>query len=336
MVVQVDPGLEHVVHTGLVHHAGDHARGRGRVQPAVAQTQDDVTQREVHHPVHGREPLARVVGQLAHHQRTGLFLVRGVGEFLQEAEADVEGHVQAPAVHAVAQVTAHHGVASRVEVLAHRRVLQIQLGQVLGAPPGARAAGELIAKDEPVAPGAGRIGLRQTEGRRVAPHVVEHAVQHQLQAACVQVLGQALDILARAVLGRDVQVVQRVVLVVGVGQADGVEVQHVGAQLDHVVQACCGAGEVAAPEVDLVAPELVVLEVLALGGHFVPAAQALGRRVKVLLGSQVCAGGEAVHQHLVDHGAIAPVGLAGLVDAGHGTVESVGVVHGVIPSRPLR
>ena len=45
------------------------------------------------------------------------------------------------------------------------------------------------------------------------------------------------------------------------------------------------------------------------------------------LGSQVGGRREAVHQHLVDHGAVAPVGLARFEDAGEFAVEAVGAVH---------
>jgi hypothetical protein len=91
--------------------------------------------------------------------------------------------------------------------------------------------------DEPVAVGAGRVGSGLLEDRRVAPHVVEHAVEHQLHAASrAASAARRLDVVARAVLGRHLLVVERVVLVVGEGQADRVQVQHVGAEVLHMVQ----------------------------------------------------------------------------------------------------
>ncbi len=328
MVLEVDPRAEHVLDAGLVDQPLQH-RGEGAdVELPVDELDDQAAQREVHHRVDRREPFLGVVRDLADHQRAGLLGMRGARQLLEEHEADVEGHVEPPAVDTVAQVAAHHRVVGRIEVLAHRRVLEVQLGQVLGAPPRAGAAGKLGAEDEPVAVRAGRVGFGLAEDRRVAPHVVEHAVEHQLHAASVHVGGQRLDVVARAVLGRDLQVVERVVLVVGERQADRVQVQHVGAQPLHMVQPRAGARQVAAPELDLVAPQLVARDIAALGRRLVPAPKLFWLGVEVALGGQVGARCEAVDQHLVDHGAHAPVVLAGLEDTGEFAVEAIGVVHG--------
>jgi hypothetical protein len=55
-----------------------------------------------------------------------------------------------------------------------------------------------------------RVGKRLARDRRVAAHVVEHAVEHDIDAAAMGVGRQAAKVFARAVLGRDGLEVERV------------------------------------------------------------------------------------------------------------------------------
>jgi hypothetical protein len=116
-----------------------------------------------------------------------------------------------------------------------------------------------------------------------------------------------LNVLVRAVLGRDGLEIKGVVLVVGVGQVNRVEVQHVGTQVLDVVQAGGQALQVAAPKVQLGAVEFGVFQVHTRLGRLGPIAQHLGRGVKRAFGIQVRGRNKPVDDDLVDDGAIAPV-----------------------------
>ena len=274
-----------------------------------------------------REPLARVVGNFADDQRTWFLGVRRLGQLVQKTEADVEGDVEPPAVDAVAQPATHDRIAARVNKVAHLRVLEVQLGKVFSQRPGTRTTGVLRSEEKPVAIRAVGIGFGLLEQGRVSSHVVEHAVQHQLHAATVHCLGQPRRVCTRAEFGRDLFKVERIILVVGVGEVNRIEVQHVGAELLHIIELARHAGQVATPEFDLVAPDFGALDISTGLGQLAPPAQHFGRRVQRLLGLQVGRRREAVHQHLVDDGAIAPVFLARLKYAGQRLVGAVGIVH---------
>jgi hypothetical protein len=146
--------------------------------------------------------------------------------------------------------------------------------------------------------------------------VVEHAVEHHLQASPLGVGRQAAEVFARAVLGRDGLEVQRVVLVVGEGEVDRVQVQHVRAEVLHMVEPRGRALQVAAPEVELVSTQFLLGQVGAGLGRLGPGAKHLGRRVQRALGFEIGRRREAVDQHLVDDGTVAPIALAVFVGTG--------------------
>jgi hypothetical protein len=106
--------------------------------------------------------------------------------------------------------------------------------------------------------------------------VVEHAIEHHLQAVRMRIVHQRLQVLLRAELRRQLAVVERVVLVVGVGQVDRVEVEHVGAEPVDVAELAARALQVAAPEVDFVRPHLHVGQVGPALGCLAPRAQHFG------------------------------------------------------------
>ena len=67
---------------------------------------------------------------------------------------------------------------------------------------------------------------------------------------------QADEIRSVAELGGDFLEVQGIVFMVGIGQVDGVEIQHVGAEVLHMVELVAETCKVAAPELELLAVEL--------------------------------------------------------------------------------
>ena len=334
VVVEIDPAFEQVFKVGVAHHACDHARERGAVELAVGGGNHQLAQPEVHHAIDRWKPFARIVRNLAHHQRAGLLGVRGLRQLTEVVEADVEGHVQAPTVDAVAQIAAHDRVLCGVDMVPHGLVLEVQFGQVLGVPPGSRATLVLRSECEPLSVGALRVGLGLPKDWRIAAHVVEHAVEDQLQVAAFEFRSQLLHVLAGAEFGRDGVVVERIVFVIGPAEVNRTEVQHIDAELLHVVEPTRRAGEIAAPEVDLVAPDAGALKVGAALGLLGPGAQLLWRGIQRALGIEVGTRREAIDQHLVDKRAVAPVGLAFCVHAGNLLVVAVGVVHGARGLRP--
>jgi hypothetical protein len=98
---------------------------------------------------------------------------------------------------------------------------------------------------------------------------------------------------------------------------DRVQIQHVGAQALHMVQQARGrARQVAAPEIEFVRAQLLVGQVGAGLGRLGPGTQDLGRGVERALGLDVGRRREAIDQHLIDDGAVAPVAFAVFIDAG--------------------
>ena len=62
------------------------------------------------------------------------------------------------------------------------------------------------------------------KGKKTAPNVVEDAVQHDAHAELVGMLHQVLPVFLRAEVGIDLEIVLRIVAMVGSGVEDGVEV----------------------------------------------------------------------------------------------------------------
>ncbi len=261
MVVDEHPGHEQVLVVAIGVQPGEDALGVLGRQPAVGGLDEDPAQVPGQHAVDRPQPLGAVGSDLADGERAGLLGVRGVGEVLEVAETQIAGDVEPPPVDAVTQVAADHRVGAVPQVVGHRRVLVDQLGQVLREHPRAGTARILLTEVEPV-PVRGLRAARRLEEQRVGPaEVVEDAVQHQLQPSTVQVLGQRGDVGPGAVPGRDLQVVDRVVAVVGVGGADRVEIEDVDAETHHVVQPRAKARQVTTPEVDLVAVDPHLLHI---------------------------------------------------------------------------
>jgi hypothetical protein len=200
----------------------------------------------------------------------------------------------------------------------HGRVLEVQLRQIQEAGPRSSAGGVLGSDGKPLAPWALRVRKGVLKTRRVAAHVVEHAIQHELHAGGVHGAGQAAKVVVCAVLRRDLAVVQRVVLVIRVGQMDRVQVENVRAERPHVGHLRRGAAQVTAPEVEFRAVELLVFEVLAGTRHVGPRMQHLRGRVQRALALQIFSGHEAVDDDLIDDGAVASVPLSQVERAGPG------------------
>ena len=234
--------------------------------------QDDLAQRECQHGVECGEPLGRIVADLAEHQRAGLLVVGGSGEFSQVGRADLECDVEPPAVDAVAQPAPDDRVGLLPQVLADGGLLDDQFRQVHCLGPGTGAAGVVVVEIEPPAGGGGRVCGGGSKRGRLASHVVENPVEDQPQASVVQVGREGFDVVPAAVLGTNLLVVEGVVAVVGPGQVDRAQVDHVGAQVCDVAEVTPQAVDVTAPEIELVRPDLVLGEVDPPGGCLLPAA----------------------------------------------------------------
>ena len=90
---------------------------------------------------------------------------------------------------------------------------------------------------EPAPVGGGLAPLQHVLKEGVPPaDVVEHAVDQHPQAQPVGLLHQRPEVVLRATGGVDAEVIQRVVLVIGRGGEDGVQIQAVEAHVLQVIQ----------------------------------------------------------------------------------------------------
>lgn len=94
---------------------------------------------------------------------------------------------------------------------------------------------------------------------------------------------------------------------VGGGVEDRIEVEHIRAERLEVVNLGPQPRKVAAPEVDLVAPHPLGVNVVANGGELRPFPQRHPRFVQGPFGVEVVGCNKSVHHDLIDHRAKAPV-----------------------------
>ena len=295
VVVQQQPRLQHRPNARLLYGALHHGGGGGRCNVAFDGIQNDIAQGEVHHRIHSREPFFGKVGNFPHHQRTGFGLVRGLGEFGKVLGSQLRCHVQAPTIHPFAQPRLNHRVRLGIDEIPHRRVFQLEFGQVGGLNPAPCAAGVLVAEEEPVAVHTVAVCQCLLEGLRIAPHVVKNTVEHHLHAHGVAGIGKACHVVFGAKFWRNFQVIQCIVLVVGDGMVNGVEVEHINTQFLQIAQFALHAGQITTPKIEFVAPDIGRFQVLAPLGRFTPAVQNLGWRVEAALGFQMGRGHKPIY-----------------------------------------
>ncbi len=262
------------------------------------------------------------VGTLGHH---------GGLDLGDELVGKLVGHVKAPAARAQAHPLANNAVLAANELVVVLGV-GVERGHVLVAPPA--GVGIVVVEAKPVAvrgllavdvglPGAdlGIVAVA-VEVDRIAPAVVEDAVQDDGDAAGLGRRAQVREVLLGAQHGIDAQVVGRVVAVVAVGREDRVEVDDRNAQALQVVELLGHALEGPAVEVPASNAQVIgrdarvrgrgipVLDQGAL--HAVQRLVESGRRALL----PILAASKAVGEDLVDHGVLVPVelGRAGLKD----------------------
>ena len=310
VVLERAPAAQDELDARVVDHVAQAIGGGDRVGAAAAVVEQRHAHVHVQDAVERAVPAGGRVPDLADDERAGLLLVGAFREFAQEMRPEVARDVEAPAVDPVAQVRAHGAVGVEPEMLAHLVALDMEVGQVRHIGPSAVAVLVLAADEEPRAIRAVRIAHRLLEVAVPLADMVEHAVEHDLEAACVRVADQHAQVGARAVFGADLEVIRGVVLVVGVRAVDRVQIEHIRVHRLEVRQAAAHALQVAAPEVDLVAPHARALDEVALRRILVPVPQPLGLGIEMELGVEIVALREAIDEHLVDDRTRAPVGVA--------------------------
>ena len=312
VVLERRPAAEDELDPRVLDHVVEPRRRRRAIGVRAAEVDDRHARIHVENAVERAVPARGRVPDLADDPRAGPLVVRGLREFAQEMRAEIARDIEPPAVDAVAQVRAHRALGAVPEMLAHLVALDMEVGQVRDVGPAAVTVRILRSDEEPRAVRTVLVAERRLERVVAAPHMVEDAVEHDLEPARVRVADEQPQVGARAVLGAHLEVVGRVVLVVRVREMHRIEIQHIRADLVDVAELAAHAREVAAPEVDLVAPHARALDEAPLLGRLVPRAQRPRRRVEAALRVEVGARREAVDEHLVDDGARAPVCLARL------------------------
>lgn len=168
------------------------------------------------------------------------------------------GHVQPPACRAAAYPGAHHAVAPGDDKVAPVGVALVHLGQVGEVPPAAvvvRVVPEVVpavvGRGGPGVVGSGvRVVRELVEVDAVRARVGKDAVEHYAYAHALGRGAEVLKVRVGAEDGVDVQVIRRVVAVVGAGLEHGVEVDDADTQALEVVEAALDALERAAVEVE--------------------------------------------------------------------------------------
>ena len=254
--------------------------------PLGREAHDRLRQRVVHDRVEtiAGQPLRALGPDLAHDVRLGVHRAAAAPELLPERlVADLGGHVEAPAVDPEAQPVLGH----LHDVGADLGVVGVELGQGRQAPPGPvpqvpeglvaalvfRDADERLVRGiqrvrgprvgpertvaleggpgevEPVAVrGAGAVLQDVVERPEPAPRVVEHPVEHDAHPARVRRVQQLAQGVVAAQERVDLQVVERVVAVVGGRLEDRGEVDRRDTEVREVREPLRDAQEVSALE----------------------------------------------------------------------------------------
>ncbi|OQA06253.1 MAG: hypothetical protein BWY66_01972 [bacterium ADurb.Bin374] len=326
MVVEHQPAFQDVVHAGVLDRGFPHLAAEGPGKPALEHGQQQLPAMHVHDAVDGRVPFFGIVPDLADDQRAGFRRVRSLGQVGQVAEAEVERHVEPPAVDAlVAQIRLDHRVRRSVDVFLDVGILEVELGKILDVIPADISAIVFIRELEEGAPLAARVATSLHEHGAAPAHVVEHTIEHETHAAPVQIGRQVGQVGAGPVDRVDCVIIPCVVLVVRQRGEDRIEVDDVDAQFLDIPDTAEKALKIAAPEIDLVRPDAFLLQVGTGFRRFLPVAEPAWRGIQFLLPREVGRRGEPVDDDLVDDGAVAPVGgsgcqflLTGLVIHVHG------------------
>ena len=200
--------------------------------------------------------VAAVLPHLAQQKAVGLFLLHGGANFLNKVVWQLVGHVQPPAVRAAPQPAADHAVLSPDDEVPIGRGVFVDGGQRVDAPPGVVLVRPVL-ETEPVVP-RGFLALVRAGGvEKAAPvevpavvaGVVEHAVQHHVDATLFRLGAQHPQVALRAQHGVDHAVVRRVVPVAAGGVENGVQVQGGDGQALQVVQLPADAPQAAAEKI---------------------------------------------------------------------------------------
>ena len=250
----------------------------------------------------------------------------GVGEVLLHDGADGEdkfvgqlvGDVEPPRARARAEPAADDGVLAGDDVVDITSVPLVHSGQILDAPPGVIVRGEGV---EAVPRIVGGDGALRRAGRGVeavgvevtafCAGVVEHAVEHDADAALFCLCAEGAEVLLVAEERVDRFVVGGIVAMVGGGLEDRVEVERGDVERGEVVELFRDAGEVAAEKVLAVVAALVG----AAERRFVPALVKRAAADQTVHAARPCAV-KAVGEDLVGDAAAEPVGRfdAAIVD----------------------
>ena len=166
---------------------------------------------------------------LAHQQAIGLERLHAAAEFAPEAIVNLAGHIQPPAVDIKG---AHPMLPDAAEIVAHLRIGGIELGH------GAFIAEALVIGDwfaafrahdgqlqmvKPIAVRRGSAAARHIlKGKKAPRTVVEHAVEHYAQVAGMAFFHQRAQVVVRAQRRVDVEIVERIILVISPGRKNRV------------------------------------------------------------------------------------------------------------------
>ena len=300
----------------------DRARKVPRRAPAGEEVEQRRAQRIVHHAVQraaervgAQLAVGHLVGgvlpDLAQDRRLRVFELDAGAQLADEVVRQFVRDVQPPAGGPARDPLRHHAVLVVDDEVAVAAAVFVHLGQGLDAPPAVVLLRIVV---EAVPGGVRRVlGLIGAHGvveavavevDAVVPRVGEDAVQHHADAVCARRAAQADEVLVRAEGRVHVRVVARVVLVVGLGVKDRVQVEHGDAELAQIGQLLDDAREVSAEEV---VPKVAAQgRVGVLVGLFVPGGVRDQAGLFVQQGRAAVA--EAVHKDLVHDAVVHPGG----------------------------
>ena len=261
-----------------------------------------------------------VLPDLAQHERVRTLGKRGGRELLDEVVGQLVHHVEPPAARAGAQPVAHGPVLAKHE-RAEARVVLLEVGQVLDAPPA-----EVLPILAYLEPGAvGRVlalggtdpvvVAKGVEVTRVAAGMVEDPVEDDRDAHLRGLGAEPAELALVAQHGVHGEVVARVIAMPARRLEDGVEVERRDPELAQVAKVLADAREGAPVEVPLAYGPILVPAVARRG---VPVLDQRAPRPARMLGQGLLhalaplgTAREAVGEDLVDDAAVKPVGLLG-------------------------
>ena len=199
------------------------------IQSLVALVVGDTVAGMVIHPA-----IVIAVQRLAHQHKLRLDFIGQSAQFRQKAQIQAVGHVQPQAVDVIVVDPAAHHIE---EVLLHRRVLQIELNQLVAALPGfvpesVVVVGVAVKADvEPVLVGAVPLFLLHVPERpEAAAHMVEDTVQQHPDARLMQGIHHRFEVFVGAQAAVHLGIVPGIVPV-GIALKQRIEEHTGGAQI---------------------------------------------------------------------------------------------------------